>query len=76
MSTDIIDEFLHNSDCCESAARTMRLHKTGKGAEMAREFHKKEVKKEHNELYSDKHKEDFEWDFDQWWGIRATELIE
>ena len=76
MSTDIIYEFLYNSDCCESAARTMSLHKTKKGAEMATEFHKNKIKKEHNELYGDKHKADFEWDFNQWWGIRETALIE
>ena len=30
-------EFLYNSNCCESAAATISIHKTKKGAEMAME---------------------------------------
>lgn len=69
-------EFLYNSDCCESAASTMSIHKTKKGAEMAMEFHKAEKKREYDELYDDEYKEDFDWDFDQWWGVRETNLAE
>lgn len=69
-------EFLYNSDCCESAASTMSIHKTKKGAEMAMEFHKAEKKREYDELYDDEYKEGFDWDFDQWWGVRETNLAE
>lgn len=75
-------EFLYNSDCCESAARTMSIHKTQKGAEMAMEFHKNEIKKDWDSqkkefYYQDPHYYDnFNWDFDQWWGVKETELLD
>lgn len=68
-------EFIYNSDCCESVARTVSIHKTKKGAEMAMEFHKAEVKYEHEELYKD-FESDTEWDWDQYWDIRETLLDE
>ena len=74
-------EFLYNSDCCEGAASTISIHKTKKGAEMAMEFHKNEIKqkweqekKEH--FWEDPHfYRSFKWDFDQWWGVRECELL-
>ena len=74
-------EFLYNSDCCESAAATISIHKTKKGAEMAMEFHKAEKQKEWNEMRKLDEENDpeywkeFKWDFDQWWGVRECELL-
>ena len=77
-------EFLYNSDCCESAAATISIHKTLKGAEMAMEFHKNEVKVKYEEDYPKDSKDkdvihirkDYPFDYDQYWGIRETNLEE
>jgi hypothetical protein len=75
---DIVYEFLYNSSCCESAAHTMSIHKTQRGAEIAMEFHRNEKKNEYDELmngyYDEEYKEEYPYDFDQWWEIRETEL--
>lgn len=74
-------EFLYNSDCCESAAVTISIHKTKKGAEMAMESHKAETQKQWNEMRKLDEENDpeywkeFEWDFDQWWGVRKCKLL-
>ena len=74
-------EFLYNSDCCESAAATISIHKTKKGAEMAMEFHKAEKQKQWDEMRKLDEENDpeywkeFKWDFDQWWGVRECELL-
>ena len=75
-----IYEFLYNSDCCESAAATISVHKTKEGAESALKKHKesihqqwlknKETDKDDPEYY-----DEFPYDFDQWWGIKETELL-
>lgn len=76
-----IYEFLYNSDCCESAAATISIHKTKKGAEMAMEFHKAEKQKQWDEMRKldesndPEYWKEFEWDFDQWWGVRECELL-
>lgn len=75
-------EFLYNSDTYESAAATISIHKTIKGAEMAMEFHKAEVKKEYETSFGSESKEYQKWlkdnpfDSDKWWGIRETNLEE
>jgi hypothetical protein len=69
-------EFLYNSDCCESAAATISIHKTKKGAEMAMEFHKAEIKREWDEQdYAERERLAFPFDYDQWWGVRECELL-
>ena len=74
-------EFLYNSDCCESTAATISIHKTKKGAEMAMEFHKAEKQKQWDEMRKldeendPEYWEEFKWDFDQWWGVRECELL-
>jgi len=69
-------EFLYNSDCCESAAATISIHKTRKGAEMAMEFHKAEKKKEwEQECIEFPPAESGGFDYDQWWGVRECELL-
>lgn len=74
-------EFLYNSNCCESSSATMSIHKTMRGAEMAMEFHKAEKQKQWDEmrkldeLNDQKYWIEFKWDFDQYWGIRESELL-
>jgi hypothetical protein len=74
----IVYEFLYNGSCCESAAHTVSIHRTRRGAEIAMEFHRNEMKNEYEELlrYDDdeEYKEQFPYDYDNWWGIRETEL--
>jgi hypothetical protein len=77
---EIVYEFLYNSSIHESCAATMSIHKTRKGAEMALEFHKNDIKNKWEEEKKEHFNEDphyyrsFEWSFGQWWGIRETEL--
>ena len=69
-------EFLYNSDYCESAASTISIHKTKKGAEMAMENHKNEILKEwEKERKEYPHTKEYPFDFDQWWGVRECELL-
>lgn len=70
---EIVYEFLYNSDCCESAARTISIHRTRQGAETAMEFHRYEKKKEYEDD-DNECKQEYPYDYDQWWGIRETEL--
>jgi hypothetical protein len=74
--SEIVWEFLYNSSCCESSSATMSIHRSQKGAEMAMEFHKAEIKKNYDRVNEDdeEYKQDFPFDYDQWWGIRATSL--
>ena len=70
-------EFLYNSSCVESGTSTISIHKTKKGAEMAMEFHKnKELEdwKKSCEKYPPT--KEYPFDFDQWWGVEETELLE
>ena len=46
----IVYEFLYNGSCCESAAHTVSIHRTRRGAEIAMEFHRNEMKNEYDEL--------------------------
>ena len=72
---EVVYQFLYNSDCCESAATTISIHKTRKGAEMAMEFHKNETKRNfENEKITELTIIDFPWDYDQWWGVSETQL--
>ena len=69
-------EFLYNSDCCESAASTISIHKTKKGAEMAMEFHKNEKLKEwKQECKEYPPAKEFPFDFHQDWSVRKSELM-
>lgn len=69
-------EFLYNSDCCESSAATISIHKSKKGAEMAMEFHKNEKLKEwEKECKEYPPAKEYPFDFDQWWGVRECELL-
>lgn len=69
-------EFLYNSSCCESAAATMSIHKTQKGAEIAMEFHKNEkLKQWEEECKQYPPAKEFPFDYDQWWEINESELL-
>lgn len=72
----IVFGFLYNANCFESAPHTMSIHKTRKSAEIAMEFHKANVKKEYKEDYDIKNIDDDGFDYNQWWGIRETEVEE
>ena len=67
-------EFLHNNSCCESAAGTLSIHITKRGARKAMLKHIYDTKKDYCELYTKKEREEYSYDFDMWWGIRETEL--
>ena len=70
----LVYEFLYNSNCHESSYRTMSIHKTRKGAEMAMEFHKAETKKyyikEYGGVLSDV------WYYNEDWTVIESELLE
>lgn len=68
-------EFKYNPDTYDSAAFTISVHKTKKGAEMAMEFHRANTEKEHKELYKGEI-DNFGYDFAQWWGVEETELLD
>lgn len=52
----IVYAFMYNPMIYESATGVVSLHFSRKGAEMAMEFHKEELKKEWDDLYKgDKH---------------------
>lgn len=69
-------EFLYNSDCCESTASTISIHRTKKGAEMAMEFHKNEKLKEWEaECKVYPQAKEYPFDYDKWWGVRECELL-
>jgi hypothetical protein len=75
MEKEFVYEFLYNPSTSESVAKTMSIHRTKKGAEMAMEFHK-------NEKYSGWLQEceeyppakEYPFDFNQRWRVVETEL--
>lgn len=68
--------FLYNSDCCESAATTISIHKSRKGAETAMELHKNEKLKEwEQECKEYPPAKDYPFDFDRWWGVDEMQLL-
>lgn len=73
MGNNFVCEFLYNDSCCESAAATLSIHKSKKGAEMALMFHKGKVEREYNKMES-AYTDEFDFDFDKWWGVQETEL--
>ena len=63
-------EFLYNSCIHESAAATMSIHRTQKGAEIAMEFHKNEARKKWDE------DSEFEFGTHEYWGVRPIKLLD
>jgi hypothetical protein len=68
--------FLYNDSCCESAAYTISVHRTRKGAEKAMEFHKSEMKKaweEDEKLWKENdpnYVNEFAWNYDKAWFVK------
>lgn len=73
-------EFLYNSCTCESAAETVSIHRTLKGAYKAMRKHKWDACVEHREeyLFWGSSYFPFKLNFDawKWWGIRKVEVLE
>ena len=68
-------EFLYNPSTSESVSKTMSIHRTQKGAEMAMEFHRKRVYDDWlQECEEYPHAENYPFGFDQDWGVVETEL--
>ena len=72
--TIVIWAALHNPNIHESAAYTISLHTTKEGAEKAVEESKKDIKKEHDEVYSDSDNYIPEWDRFHSWGVEKQEV--
>ena len=87
-----IYEALYNPSCCESASHTLSVHRTKLGAYKAIKAYKIEVYNEWLERHRRGKRNDFKrmaeygiraistdkykFDFDQWWGISETELLD
>ena len=70
-------EFKYNDFIHESAAYTVSIHRTKKGAEKAMNEHKEKIKNNHIRLYKDDPDEDLsEWNWAKWWGIRKTKVLD
>ena len=78
MDEMIIYEFLYNSCTCESAAATISLHRTLKGAYEAMRKHRWDacVEDRNMKLQYGNHclLKRWHWDSWKWWGIRKQEL--
>ena len=69
-------EFLYNPSIHDSAARTVSIHKTRRGAEKAMELHKEMALIEYEEVCNRLPDEkDFPFGYDQWWGVRESILM-
>jgi hypothetical protein len=69
---------MYNPMIHESTFGVISVHKTRKGAEMAVEFHKDSMRKEHNEFLKDRDpKDDFDYgEFDRFlaWNVYEIKL--
>jgi len=67
---------LYNPMIHESAYTTLSIHKTRKGAEMAIEFHKNELREEHEDVYRRVPKEQRICDFDSFkdWAVEEYDV--
>ena len=76
MKQEYVYEFLYNPSIHESAAQTVSIHKTMRGAEKAMELHKEMALKEYEEECNRiPDEEDFPFGYDQWWGVRESILM-
>lgn len=73
---DILWEFLYCPCIHESAASTISLHRTKKGAELAMEFHKAEALKEFNEWQEGLDNTYFKFGEHEYWEVREIEIQE
>jgi hypothetical protein len=88
----IIYEALYNPSCCESAPCTISIHKTKLGAYMAikrskieayTEWYNMHIRGKKESFKTAKkygmlkiHSDEYKFDFDKWWGILETELLD
>ena len=74
----VVYEFLYNSECCEGVACTVSIHRTLEGAKKALNAHKAEKKRQWEVLKKHYEKnryfKQYDWSFNQWWGIKKTEV--
>ena len=76
MKQEYVYEFLYNPSIYESAAQTVSIHKTRRGAEKAMELHKEMALIEYEEVCNRLPDEkDFPFGYDQWWGVRESILM-
>jgi hypothetical protein len=71
---EILYQFLYNPMIHESGYITMSIHRTRKGAEMALEFHKAEMKKEWNKMYDEPDEEPWKFGHFEDWKIEEIKL--
>ena len=76
MKQEYVYEFLYNPSIHESAAQTVSIHKTRRGAEKAMELHKEMALIEYEEVCNRLPDEkDFPFGYGQWWGVRESILM-
>lgn len=69
-------EFLYNPSVSESAPLTVSIHESESGAIQAMEAHRHEIWEDWNEEKKHNPEDvDYPWDFDQWWGVKESELL-
>lgn len=76
-NNNIVYAFKYNDCIYESAPATMSLHRTRKGAEMAREFHKAEKMKEWEAIYpTEQDKKEFPFGEGESWRVEEIKIEE
>ena len=77
MGADFIYAFMYNSDCCESAAKTISLHRTIEGAENAMNFHKDNIRKDwEKECERYPYAAEYSFDWEQAWFVEPMVVLE
>ena len=69
-------EVLYNPNCAESVSATVSIHKTLEGAENAMEAHRNLVKSEYEKVMGFGCVDDTDWEWNQSWETRETELLD
>ena len=67
-------EFVYNECVWESSSRTVSIHKTLKGAEMALDFHRQKAREEYEEMYVPHERKEHPFGDMEYWGIIETEV--
>lgn len=75
---DKVYAFMYCGCIYESAYATISLHRTPEGAQKAMEFHKNELKKEFDEMYSEEELIEFGFKFgeNEAWCVKPIEILE
>lgn len=72
---DIVYAFMYCGMIYESSYATISLHRTRKGAEMAMEFHKAELKKEWDDMYKDE-EPPYEFGHFEAWAVEEVKIYD